>query len=108
MLLCSEILKRTKFSNSHNNDTPDWRLISYISYIYIIHVCMFVHAKGPRKWPCKADQAIFSASSTNVQKKDELNENPNRQRMKFFGGLSESAKKTVLKFKLYDRFRYLF
>ena len=23
------------------------------------HVCMFVHAKGLHKWPCKAGQAIF-------------------------------------------------
>ena len=32
--LCTEFLKRIKVSISHQTDTPDWKLISYISYIY--------------------------------------------------------------------------
>ena len=27
--------------------------------IQIILVCIHVHAKGPHKWPCEADRAIF-------------------------------------------------
>ena len=43
--ICTEFLKRIKVSISHHTDTPDWKLISYISYIYIFsptkndHIC---------------------------------------------------------------------
>ena len=33
--ICTEFLKRKKVSISHHTDTPDWRLISYNSYLYI-------------------------------------------------------------------------
>ena len=43
--ICTEFLKRIKVSISHHTGTPDWKLISYISYIYIFsptkngHIC---------------------------------------------------------------------
>ena len=45
--ICTEFLKRIKVSISHHTDTPDLKLISYISYIYIFSPsCLRFHGWG--------------------------------------------------------------
>ena len=55
-LVCTEFLKRIKVSISHHTDTPDWKLISYISYIYntspVLQMAIFVKVTGLHKHEC--------------------------------------------------------
>ena len=48
---CNEFLKRIKISISHHTDTPDWKLIWYISYIYIFSPsCLRFHGWGIKSY----------------------------------------------------------
>ena len=68
-----------------------------------MYVCMFVHAQGPQRLPCKAGQAIFLRFNKCTNKKI----NKSNMAMNVILGQGKSAKKDNLEIQN-NSFCYLF